>query len=234
VSVVDVAAGKVVRTFPVDAIANLSLTTTAQATALSPDERCYAHAATDGTIRLRAATTGVETRRIGGLGGEISVVAFSPDGSRLLGANTEGAVVIWEVATGLQIAATELTGLVIRVAQFSADGKQLAIAGFSSPPGTGDVRILDSRTVREVWSLKGHTVMVSDAIFSADGRRLATASSDSTIRIWDLGTGQEILKLSDAEGSPIRVRFAADGGRLVSTSLGGRPISVWDARPVPE
>jgi eukaryotic-like serine/threonine-protein kinase len=233
VSVMDVAAGKVVRTFPVDAIADLRMTTTRQATALSPDERYYVHAAPDGTIRLRAATTGVETRMIRGLGGAIEVVAFSPDGSRLLGANTEGAVVIWEVATGLQIAATELTGLRIRVARFSADGKQLAVAGILTPPGTGDVRILEAQTVREVWSLKGHTLQVNDAIFSADGRRLVTASADRTIRIWDLGTGQEILKLSDASGRPVSVRFAADGRRLISTSLGGRPTNVWDATPLP-
>ena len=133
---------------------------------------------------------------------------------------------IWEVATGRQIAATELTGLLIRVAQFSADGKQLAVAGLLTPPGTGDVRILDAQTVGEVWWLKGHTLQVNDAIFSADGRRLVTASADKTIRIWDLGTGQEILKLSDASGRPISVRFAAEGRRLISTSLGGgRPTS---------
>ena len=233
VSVVDVAAGKVVRTFPVDAIAELHYSTTKQATALSPDESCYVHAAPDSTIRVRDATTGLETRRIRGLEGEITLVAFSPDGSRLLGANSEGAVVIWEFATGLQIAATSLNGLTILVAQFSADGKQLAVAGIFRS-GTGNVRILDVQTVREVWSLKGHAMMATGATFSADGRRLATTSPDRTIRIWELGTGQEILKLSGASGIPLSVRFAADCRRLIGTSLGGRPISVWDATPLPE
>ena len=71
---------------------------------------------------------------------------------------------------------------------------------------TGEVRILDAGTAREVWSLRGHTLNVTDADFSPDGRRLVTASADRTVRIWDLGTGKEILKLS---GEPIvtTVRF---------------------------
>ena len=60
---------------------------------------------------------------------------------------------------------------------------------------TGEVRILDAETAREVWSLKGHTLMVRDVVFSPDGLRLATTSADHTVRLWDLITGQEILKL---------------------------------------
>jgi WD40 repeat protein len=78
----------------------------------------------------------------------------------------------------------------------------------------------------------GHTLNVTDAVFSPDGRRLATCSPDQTIRLWDLSTGQEILKLRDFWG--VRsLRFVSDGRRLMGASFDGK-IHVWDATPLPE
>ncbi len=125
-----------------------------------------------------------------------------------------------------------MTGVLIKVARFSADGKRLAIGGLFGQLLTGEVRILDAEDAHEIRSLKGHTSAVGDAVFSPDGARLATVSGDRTIRIWDLATGQEILKLS---GDPrvSAVRFVAGGRRLIGASA-DRSIRVWDATPLPE
>jgi WD40 repeat protein len=71
---------------------------------------------------------------------------------------------------------------------------------------------------------------VTDADFSPDGRRLVTASADATVRFWDLGTGQEILKLS---GDPLvtTVRLVSGGRRLIGGSM-DRTIRIWDATPL--
>ena len=82
---------------------------------------------------------------------------------------------------------------------------------------TGEVRILDAETAREVWSLKGHTLTVRDVAFSPDGLRLATSSIDRTVRLWDLTAGQEILKLVDSVDVD-SVRFVSDGRRLIGAT----------------
>src|SRR5262249_22704242 len=48
---------------------------------------------------------------------------------------------------------------------------------------------------KEVLLLKGHSSSVLSAVFSADGRRIATASADNTARIWDFESGQEVAVL---------------------------------------
>ena len=224
--VVDAASGEVVRTFPIDA------ETKSTGIAVSPDERWCAHPGPRGTIQVREARTGALFRTLRELEGSYLHLAFSPDGSRLMGADWDGALKIWDIAAGREVAATTLTGVGVKVARFSADGKRLAVAGASRPLLTGEVRILDAETAREVWSLKGHAITVLDVAFSPDGHRLATSSFDHTVRLWDLTTGQEILKLVDSD-DVYSVRFGSNGRRLI-VAAHDRRIRVWDATPLPE
>jgi WD40 repeat protein len=226
VSVVQTASGAVVRRFPVDA------ETRNYAAAVSPDEQWYAHSGARGTIRVREARTGTLSRTIQGLGDELQALGFSPDGSRLLGVDDSGVLKIFDFATGREVVATNLSRVYVDNIRFSKDGTRVAVVGNRTPLITGEVRILDAFSAREVWSLEGHSRNVTDADFSPDGRRLATAGADMTIRIWDLATGQEILKPS---GCPnvISLRFVSGGHRLIGGGL-DRAIFFWDATPLPE
>jgi WD40 repeat protein len=132
--------------------------------------------------------------------------------------------------SGGEIAATKLTGIFINTFSFSPDGKRVAIVGGLSRLSTGVVRVLDADSLREVWSLHGHTRNGTAVVFSPDGQRLATASTDRTIRLWDLTTGQEILKLSGL-ASVTSLRFLSEGCRLMSASF-DRTIRVWDGTPL--
>jgi dipeptidyl aminopeptidase/acylaminoacyl peptidase len=63
---------------------------------------------------------------------------------------------------------------------------------------------------------------------SPDGRRLATASSDRTVRIWDTTTGQTLTTLTGHTGPVREVAFSPDGRRLATASSDGT-ARVWDA-----
>lgn len=44
-------------------------------------------------------------------------------------------------------------------------------------------------------TLRGHNDAVSGVAWSPDGKRLATASGDETAKVWDAGSGEEVLTL---------------------------------------
>ena len=72
---------------------------------------------------------------------------------------------------------------------------------------------------QEIFTLKGHTDSINSVAFSPDGKRLATGSSDGTVKIWDAATGQETFTLKGhAEGVGTVgvecVAFSPDGKRL--------------------
>lgn len=77
-------------------------------------------------------------------------------------------------------------------------------------------------------STSQHARLISDVAFTRDAKRMATASFDKTVRIWDLRTGTEIAKL-DEHTEPIRtIAFSPDGTLLASGSE-DRTIRIWDA-----
>ncbi|MFM9960133.1 MAG: WD40 repeat domain-containing protein [Planctomycetaceae bacterium] len=43
--------------------------------------------------------------------------------------------------------------------------------------------------------MKGHEGDIYRVAFSSDGKRLASASQDQTVKVWDTTTGQELLML---------------------------------------
>jgi WD40 repeat protein len=72
-----------------------------------------------------------------------------------------------------------------------------------------------------VRTLTGHTKRVTDIAFSPDGKRLASAGDDATVRVWDSATGKEMHRLNAHRFIVQSVAFSPDGKWLASAG--------WDA-----
>jgi WD40 repeat protein len=77
-------------------------------------------------------------------------------------------------------------------------------------------------------TLKGHGAQVWDVTFSPDGKRIASASLDNTLKIWDTATGKDLLTFTGHTQGVAAVSFSPDGTQLASGSFDGS-VKLWDA-----
>jgi eukaryotic-like serine/threonine-protein kinase len=79
----------------------------------------------------------------------------------------------------------------------------------------------------EPMILRGSEKGVYGAAFSPDGRRLAAANGDGTIRLFNVETGDELLTLPGHKDYVFSVAFSPDGNHVASASA-DRTVKVWD------
>lgn len=129
-------------------------------------------------------------------GEQLGGACLSPDGERLLVFDTD--VSLWDVSKD-----QKLLTVAGRCGDFAPDGRRFVTGG--GKLGT-DGRVWDAESGEELLKLVGgHAHEMSLVVFSNDGRRILTGSTDPNndrpgfVRCWDAQRGEEIFDFSGLE-----------------------------------
>ncbi|KAI1791026.1 WD40-repeat-containing domain protein [Ganoderma leucocontextum] len=173
----------------------------------------------------------------------LNICAWSAEGSWIASESRDGTVHLWDAHTFQRLHPNETwKGTLLA---FSPDGRWMVTSASLDPESAR------TRCRASVWNVEsgklhrelvGHVGWVGVAAFDPGSKHIVTAGSgdtDGTIRIWDVGTGDELLILED-EGSLLIcfVAYSPDGKLVLSSSelknvgrdidhTGG--VKIWDA-----
>ena len=106
---------------------------------------------------------------------------------------------------------------------WSPDGQMIVASD-----GNGDVYVHASDDLRVLHRLRGHHDLTIFIDVSSDGRFAASGSPDSTVRVWDLVAGKEVVTLEGPYHSVGCVKFSPTGNLLAAHTF--EQVHLWRCR----
>lgn len=189
--------------------------------ALSPEgQRAYSTGA-DETVRTWNLDSAAGRPKTIELPQDVACLAGSVDGTEIITGGAGGVAAVWRLPEGRETRILSIQPTKIRAARLAPNGILAAIAEGN------DVALYDVRRMRAVLRLSGHVKEVCGLEFAPDGSRIATASNDGTVRIWNTTNGKEETVLAADPLGVESVAFSPDGLSLASAGHGG-DVLLWN------
>jgi WD40 repeat protein len=174
-------------------------------------------------LRLWEVSTGDEVNRFWGHTSAVTCVAFAPRAAQAASASRDGMLHVWNTLARKASFSFDRPESVILSVAFSPDGQRLLTGGEDCV-----VRVYDLQSGDRVSRCEGHTATVTAVAWFRDGR-IASASLDKSVRVWDGATGRPLHCWEGHAGGVRGVAIAPNGGVVLS---GGDDelLRLWDVK----
>jgi WD40 repeat protein len=188
--------------------------------AYSPDGRCVVSGSggchsqkgyikgKDHTVRVWNVETGSELCRFDP-GQRVTSVAFLPDGRHVVSGGGQ-----YDKKDNAVLCLWELPENLLSPEQQAAAAAEEA----SAPPAT----------LTEVRQFEGHTRFIRGLAFFSDGQRAISASDDTTLRVWNVDTGEELRRINTGGIISGSIALSPDEKLVAVGNMGSEGFNLWD------
>ena len=199
----------------------------------SPDSKIVLTKSSDGSMRYWDVGTGQQRRAISSLqiDSERYFTTVSPDGKYLAMSVEDGREFLLELEKGSCMLTNRVDSNPANAMAFSPDNRLLAIStgDYTSGSWQGGTWLLNL-TNRQIATLSREFAGTRDSAcvaFSPDGKLLAGAGADYSIRIWDVAERKERASLKGHSWNVMSLAFSPDG-RLLASGGNDNAARLWD------
>ena len=192
--------------------------------ALSPDGQWMASGGDDTTLRVWDTKSGRQLHMTGGgndFNRTIWWVAIAPDGDTVACFMQNDNVILRNATTLERRQTLPSQFSAVYCGDFSPDGRRLASGGY------GKKVVLWEYPAGKILTSAAHDGQVYGVGFSPDSQHLATASTDTRVRLFDANTGALRLTLTGHTQIAFSVSFSPDSRSLASSSADGT-AKLWN------
>jgi WD40 repeat protein len=143
---------------------------------------------------------------------------------------TAGALRIFRTSDGRELLRIDPKADLVFGVALSPDGKSVACSG-GTLSESGFIKVFDATSGTELCRITGHRGPIRAVAFSPDGQRLASASDDGMVKLWDAKSGKLLRTIADRDSSinaVCAVAFSPDGTRLAGAILEDATARIWD------
>jgi WD40 repeat protein len=161
--------------------------------AISAQGTRVATASDDGVARIWEESAGEwrSVRELRDHRAGLNDVAFSADGRQVVTASDDGTARVWNAANGRPLAVLQVNNEV-RSVTFAPDGRRIVLTTVGDGAQVWRLAEENPSQWRRTLAPDGFAI---DAAFNAAGDRVATASTDDVVRVWNAETGDLLLSL---------------------------------------
>jgi WD40 repeat protein/predicted Ser/Thr protein kinase len=164
-----------------------------------------------------------EPMLLNGHEGPVWSVAWDPSGRWLASAGHDQMIRIWDGRSGQLSRSLACPDGAGRLLAWSGDGRWLATV--ATEPVVHLWEFAAGRLLRSWKPSRGSAIPAM--AWSPHASRLALATAEGTITVWDAESGQEELALIGHQGSAFALQWSPDGHRLASAGQDGT-VRIWD------
>ncbi|KAI8816427.1 WD40-repeat-containing domain protein [Fimicolochytrium jonesii] len=173
----------------------------------------------DRTVKIWNAQSASCERTLRGHLDAVTTCDVSADGRHVASGSTDCTIRLWDITTGDCIAVIKKHSRWVKVVRFSHDGRFLITAGLDKRIYVWDLKILiNSKAISHTRCIEAHTDYILD-MATARPSLLATTSRDSTVRLFDYVTGQELAVFDLQPSWACTICFSDDGQYLATGSF---------------